>query len=98
MIGNALFATAVIFLALGLALLQTTPFLIPYRAVLWQDYALPIGVFAAVLFGNVLAAALVVSRRLLLKSAGAKLAHVEKQLHSGGGISADLARRIADRS
>ena len=48
MIGNALLATSVIFLALGFWLLQECQFLIPYRHLLWVKYSGTIALFAAV--------------------------------------------------
>ena len=79
MIGNALFATSVIFLALGFWFLQECQFLIPYRRLLWVKYGGTIALFASVLFLNVFAAIHTACRKLFLKDTGRKLAHVEKQ-------------------
>jgi hypothetical protein len=52
MIGNALLATSVIFLALGFWLLQECQFLLPYRRLLWVKYGGTMALFAGVLFVN----------------------------------------------
>ena len=94
MIGNAVLATTVIFLALGLFLLQECRFLIPYRHVLFVKYGPSIAIFGAALFVNLFAAIYVGCRKLFLKDTGRKLAHLEKQLRTGPSISDDLARRL----
>jgi len=52
MIANALFATTVCFLAIGLFLMGECQFLIPYRQLLWEQYASPIMTFAGLIFVN----------------------------------------------
>jgi hypothetical protein len=96
MIGNALLATSVIFLALGFWLLQECQFLIPYRHLLWVKYSGPITLFAAVLFLNLFAGIYIACRKLFLKDTGRKLAHVEKQVRSGSSISEELSRRLKE--
>jgi hypothetical protein len=96
MIGNALFATTICFLAMGLFVMQECQFLIPYRQLLWQKYATPIALFAAVVFINVFAAFYLICRKVFLKDTGQKLAHLEKQLRSGGTISEELSRRLRE--
>ena len=86
----------VIFLAMGFYLMQECSFLIPYRMLLYEKYAQPIAVFAAVLFLNLFAAIYVVSRKLFLKDTGRKLAHVEKQLRTGQTISDELTSRLSE--
>lgn len=98
MLANAFFAATVVFLAAALYLLGEMRFLIPYRDLLYERYGAEIACFAAVLFGNLLAAFSLLSRRLLLKNTGEKLAHLEKQLRSGRSISEELSRKIAERS
>ncbi len=96
MIGNALLATSVIFLALGFWLLQECQFLIPYRHLLWVKYSGTITLFAAVLFLNLFAGIYMACRKLFLKDTGRKLAHVEKQVRSGSSISEELSRRLKE--
>lgn len=96
MIGNALLATTVVFLALGLFLLQECQFLIPYRRLLFVKYGDAIAVYAAALVLNLFAAAYLIGRKLFLKDTGRKLAHLEKQLRTGANISEELTRRLKD--
>ena len=96
MIGNAVFATTVIFLALGLFLLQECQFLIPYRHVLFIKYGQTLALFAAVLFVNLFAAIYLICRAVFLKDTGRKLAHLEKQLRTGTSLSDELHRRLQE--
>jgi hypothetical protein len=96
MIGNAILATAVIFLALALYLMQECRFLIPYRHVLFVKYGASLAVFAGALFVNLFAAIYLAGRKLFLKDTGRKLAHLEKQLRMGGSIAAELAERLKE--
>jgi hypothetical protein len=98
MIGNAIFATTVIFLALGLYLLQECRFLIPYRHVLFVKYGGTLAGFGVVLFINLFAAIYTITRKLFLKDTGRKLAHLEKQLRTDESVSEELSRRLADKS
>lgn len=96
MIGNAVFATTVIFLAIGLYLLQECRFLIPYRHVLFIKYGPYLAAFSAALFVNIFAAVYLIWRKLFLKDTGRKLAHLEKQLRTGETISEELSERLKD--
>lgn len=96
MVTNALFATTILFLALGLFLMGECRYLIAYRALLIDQYAPWIGMYAACLFVNVFAVIYSVTRWLFLKDTGRKLAHLEKQLRSGPSILAELSRRLED--
>ena len=83
MVANVLLITAAILLALGFWLMGELRFFVPYKLVLWHEYAAPILVYIAVLFVNVFAAAFVVIRTFFLKDTGRKLSHLDKQLHAG---------------
>ena|SRR5689334_7602214 len=96
MIGNAVFATTVIFLALALHLLQECRFLIPYRHVVFIKYGWHLAGFAAALFINLFAAIYTISRKFFLKDTGRKLAHLEKQLRTGQSISEELSERLKE--
>jgi len=96
MITNALFAATVLCLALALLLLQECQFLIPYRTLLIHRYAGTIALFAATLFLNLFAAIYVVTRKLFLTDTGRKLAHLEKQLRTGTGLSEELSKRLSE--
>ena len=96
MVANALFATSVLFLALGIYLMQECQFLIPYRRLLWEKYSTPIAGFAALLYLNVFAAIYAMWRRLFLKDTGQKLAHLEKQLTSGSSLAQEISERLKE--
>ncbi len=95
MIGNALLMATVVFMALGFFLMDQCQFLIPYRQLLWSRYGGTIAVFALVLFLNLFAAFCAIGRKLFLKDTGRKLAHLEKELHSGS-ISEELSRKLQE--
>lgn len=96
MFKNALFATVVIFIAVVFYLMDELRFLIPYRDAILERHGREIALFSVVLFLNLLAAFFVLTRRLLLKDTGQKLAHLEKQLRGRESISEELSRRIAE--
>lgn len=83
MIANVLLITIAILLALGFWLMGELKFFVPYKLVLWREYATPILVYIAVLSVNVFAAAFVLIRKFFLKDTGRKLSHLDKQLHVG---------------
>jgi hypothetical protein len=94
MVGNAVFASSVILLAILLFLLQECRFLIPYRHVLFLHYGRVLVEFAAALFVNLFAAIYLLGRTFFLKDTGRKLAHLEKQLRTGDELAQDLSRRL----
>jgi hypothetical protein len=96
MIANAVFVTTLIFLTLGIFLMQECQFLIPYRHVLLSRYGSPLAIFGAALFVNLLAVIYLLGRWLFLKDTGRKLAHLEKQLRTGDSLSDELSRRLDD--
>jgi hypothetical protein len=83
MIANALFITIALLLALGFWLIGELKFFIPYKLVLWREYATLILTYVALLSVNVFAAAFVFIRKFFLKDTGRKLSHLDKQLHTG---------------
>lgn len=96
MFKNALFATVVVFIAVVFYLMEELRFLIPYRDAILERHGREIALFSVVLFLNLLAGFFVLTRRLLLKDTGQKLAHLEKQLRGRESISEELSRRIAE--
>ena len=96
MFKNALFATVVVFIAVVFYLMDELRFLIPYRDAILERHGGDIALFSVVLFLNLLAGFFVLTRRLLLKDTGQKLAHLEKQLRGRESISEELSRRIAE--
>jgi hypothetical protein len=93
-IGNAIFITTIVMLALTLFLLQECRFLIPYRHLLLSHYGAAIARFGAALFLNLLAAVYLACRYFFLKDTGRKLAHLEKQLRTGDSLSDELRRHL----
>jgi hypothetical protein len=96
MVANAIFVTTVIFLAIGLFLLQECQFLIPYRHVLFVKYGVVLLGFGVALFVNLFAGIYWACRTLFLKDTGRKLAHLEKQLRGRESILEELGRRLED--
>jgi hypothetical protein len=95
MIASAVFVTTIIFIAIGLLLLQECQFLIPYRHVVFGKYGSILAIFSATLFVNLFAAVYIFCRLVFLKDTGRKLAHLEKQLRTGA-LSDELSRRLED--
>jgi len=96
MIASALFAAALCLLAVLILVLQECTFLVPFRQLIWHKYALTIAEFAGVLLLNLFSFFYLVMRKVFLKDTGQKLAHLEKELRSGGAISEELARRLEE--
>jgi hypothetical protein len=96
MIKNALFITAVAFIALFLLLLEECRFLIPYRQLLLYKYGTTILAFSAVLFLNVFTAVYLICRKVFLKDTGRKLLHLDNQMRNGASILDELSRYLAD--
>lgn len=98
MMTNVLFATTILFTALGFFLLDECRFLIPFRRLMIEKYGTLMLAWAALLFINIYAALYFAVRKLLLKETGRKLAHVEKQLRTGPSISEELTGRLKEHS
>ena len=95
---NVLFATTILFMAIGFFLLDRYRFLIPYWSLPMRKYGALILLFAAVLSINIFAALYFGVRKLLLKETCRKLAHFEKQLRTGPSISEELTERLKQHS
>ena len=93
---QALFVTSVLFLALGVVLLDQLRFLVPFRALIFGSYLSVVATFVGVLFLNVFAGVYLACRQLFLKDTGRKLEHLERQLRNGGAISRELAERLEE--
>lgn len=85
MIANSLLLTITFLLALGFWLMGELKFLVPYKAILIQQYGTQISLFLVVLFLNLFAAAFAINRRFFLKDTGRKLSHLDKQMQVGQG-------------
>jgi hypothetical protein len=95
MIANCAFLAAMILLVTVVTIAQQLTFLAPYKRLLLDRYLVTLLLSAGVLYLNLFAACYLVSRRLLLKETGRKLAHLERQLQSGDSIVRDLSERLA---
>ncbi|MGI9072756.1 MAG: hypothetical protein ACR2JB_15925 [Bryobacteraceae bacterium] len=95
MIASAVFVTTIVFIAIGLFLMQECQFLIPYRHIVFGKYGSVLAMFSVALFLNLFAAVYVVCRLVFLKDTGRKLAHLDKQLRTGA-LSEELSRRLED--
>ena len=96
MITSSIFAATVCLLAALVWVLGECTFLVPYRQLIWEKYASLVAAFAGVLFFNLQAFFYLLMRKVFLKDTGQKLAHLEKELRSGGAISEELARRLEE--
>lgn len=83
MIANALFAAAVLVMALLFFLAGSLRFLIPYRYLILHHYSPVIALYLGVLFLNLTALAFTLGRRFFLKDTGRKLAHFDRELNAG---------------
>ena len=96
MIANAALATTVVFLAMLFFLMGQLRFLTPWRDLILRDYWQAIALYSALLFVNLFGLVIWIQRKFLLKDAGQKLAHFEKQIHSGNHeLSAEISEFVA---
>jgi len=58
-------------------------FLIPYRLILYHQYAGDLLAWLAIVFINVFAALYTLERKFFLKDTGRKLLHIDRQVLSG---------------
>ena len=96
MITNAIFAATVCLLGVLLYALQEATFLVPYRQLIWGKYAETVAVFCLLPFFNLFAFFYLLMRKVFLKDTGQKLAHLEKDLRTGGAVSEELAQRLEE--
>ena len=96
MVANTFLLTTVIIIGLAFFLMGECQFLIPFRDLVFKKYGGMIALYAAALFINVFAALYAIGRTLFLKDTGRKLAHLEKQLRTGGSLSEELSRRLEE--
>ena len=96
MFANTLLLTTAIMLGLAFFLMGECQFLIPFRDLVFKKYGGMIALYAAALFINVFAALYAIGRTLFLKDTGRKLAHLEKQLRTGGSLFEELSRRLEE--
>lgn len=83
MIANAIFAAAVVTLAVLFFLADKLRFLAPYRLLLVEHYLPFILTAITILFVNLTAVFFALGRRFFLKDTGSKLAHFDRELNAG---------------
>ena len=83
MIANAVFVATLIFLALGVWLSSELRFLTPWRSLLGHHYFGVMATYCALLFANILGAAIWIERKFFLRDTGRKLKHLDQEIHSG---------------
>ena len=97
MIANAVLISTIIFVALICFLSGHLRFLTPWRDLLLREYWHGIAVYCGLLFLNLLGAVVYIQRQFQLKDAGQKLAHFDKQIHSGAHeLSGEIGRFLED--
>ena len=90
---NALVLTTTVLVAFVLAAIMQLDFLLPYKHYLLAEYWQSILIYLGLLAANLFALFFWVTRKLLLKDTGRKLAHLEKQLQAGE-VARDLGERL----
>ena len=94
MMKNAAFLAALtVFLVAGWLATELT-FLAPYKTLLFQRHGVRMGVGALLLFLNLCAIFYAIGRWLLLRDAGRKLLHVDRQLTSPDAVLEDLRQQL----
>jgi hypothetical protein len=97
MFANAALSASVICLAVLLFAMSQLRFLTPWRDLIFREYWSGIAWYLGMLFLNVFGLAIYVQRKLLLKDAGQKLAHFDKQLRDGDHeLSAEIAAQFSE--
>jgi hypothetical protein len=95
MIANAALVTSILYLALLFFVMGQLRFLTPWRSLILHQYWQPIAVYSALLIVNLFGGIIFIERKLLLKDAGRKLVHFDKQIHSGEhGLSNEIATEL----
>lgn len=95
MIANAALVTSILYLALLFFVMGQLRFLTPWRRLIFHQYwrfvALYSGLFVVNLFGLVI----FLQRKVLLKDAGQKLIHFDKQIQNGEhGLSDEIVTAL----
>jgi len=93
-LANAIFVASLIFLALAFTLMSQLRFLVPWRALLWQEYWRGIVFCCGLLFSNILGLTIWIERKFWLRDTGRKLKHLDQEIHSGQN---ELSREILER-
>ena len=97
MVRNSLCATAVLIAGFLFWALDALRFLQPYRSWIFGECLIWILLYLGMAAVNLFALLFLVSRKLLLKDTGRKLAHAEKQLRGHMTFSEELSRRLEEQ-
>lgn len=97
MIANAAFVATIFFLALLFFFMGQLRFLTPWRDLILREHWQAIAFYCGLLFVNLLGAVIYIQRKFLLKDAGQKLAHFDKQIHSGNHELSDEIREFVQQ-
>jgi hypothetical protein len=90
---NSAFLAAMVVLLLLFVVVGDVSFLAPYKHLVLADLWVIVGALVTI-FLNLFALVYLTGRGLFLKDTGRKLAHVERQLHTGDTIVRDLSERL----
>ena len=83
MIANALFAAAVVSLAMIFVVADRVDYLVPYRQLILHGGWKPMLFSLAIVFANLTALFFYAARTFFLKDTGRKLAHFDRDLNTG---------------
>lgn len=94
MFANAVFVATLVFLALIVWLSGELRFHTPWRSLIVHHYVGVIAAYCALLFANILGVAIWIERELL-RDAGRKLKHLNREIHSGHNeLSEEITARF----
>jgi hypothetical protein len=97
MLSNAVFVATLLFLALGFWLMHELRFLVPWRDLIFHQYAQQIAIYCALLFANILGLTIWIERKFFLRDTGRKLKHLDQEIHSGHSeLSEEIAARFGE--
>jgi hypothetical protein len=96
MANAALLAALTTFLLAGWLAGELT-FLVPYKAAIFRNYGLHIGLATLLVFFNLSSAFYMVGRWLFLRESGRKLTHVDRQLDSASAIHQDFRHHLQSK-
>jgi hypothetical protein len=95
-IANSAFLAALLILLAVFWVAGETTFLVPFKADLFREHGVHIGLFLLVVFVNLFALCYGLGRLLFLKDTGHKLHHLDRQLATRDSVLADLSARLED--
>jgi hypothetical protein len=95
MIANSAFLAAVVLVLLLFEEMDLLSSLAPYKRLIFTQYLWIIVIAMGVVFVHLFALFYALTRRILLKDTGRKLAHVERQLLTRDTVIQDLSDRLS---